>query len=149
MKGVCPFHAEPVQAQHLIFKEEDYKEYYSGENRTLLDFYKGIFKTWTLVFIGFSFNDLYVRDMLKRVHGEIDKEKKRNAKKTGVIDQRWEEVRHYAFIKRSEIDGSLRQELERIKIAVLAYERHADYEAWLKRILRASEGPVGGVETVC
>jgi hypothetical protein len=130
------------ESQFLIFKEDDYENYYRSTNRTLVDFYEDLWRNKTLLFIGFSFNDRYVVELFQKISRDLDKRFNENFKITGVPDNSLKNIKHYAFLikpthKENTEDKKFKdlcKELERMNIRVLVYEKHADYCSWLEMI---------------
>ena len=129
-------------ADNVILRKEDYERYYNSENHTLLDFLKPIYKKSCLVFIGFSFNDLYFRKILTEIYSAIEKEDSSNKEFFSSCTGKASCIQHYAFLKdnatkhdtEKESFDSLCRELESIKIKVLKYKEHRDYEGWLNKV---------------
>jgi hypothetical protein len=158
-------------ANNIIFKEDDYDRFYNSDNKTLWDFLKPLYKKSNLVFIGFSFEDPYIRKILKDIYSAIEKEDISNSEFFSYGNKN-SCIQHYAFLKDDTIESNeaslklnkepnlktpmpqeqekrleskkqnfdlLCRELESIKIKVMKYKEHRDYEQWLTLISRSKK----------
>ncbi len=97
----------------VIFKKSDYETFYSnpGKTRKLTDFYKSLYGNKTLLFIGFSFNDKYISNMLRFVRKELLEDDKTTQKFYGNTNPVQKNIKHYAFMKdvSSECEKEIKQ----------------------------------------
>lgn len=129
----------------IVLKEDDYKRYYpsiSGEDgaRDIEDYLKYIFKEHTIVFIGFSFKDYYIRETFKRIYKELEVSDQIASDKPGYVPK-LQTVEHYCFLKKEDNSNynTLIQELESIKIKVISYSEHIEWVECFKQIQRLRE----------
>jgi|GEM_PF-2173527 len=91
--------------EHIIFKKDDYELYYPSVSHredgvgVLEDYLKYIFKNYTIVFIGFSFNDFYVKEFLKKIFMELKRLDDIASTKVSYTPQIGK-IKHYAFLKK-------------------------------------------------
>ncbi|OQB45423.1 MAG: hypothetical protein BWY02_02516 [bacterium ADurb.Bin157] len=114
---------------HIIFKKNDYMDYYpsmsAGKSRnpdlcleTYLDY---IYRKHTIVFVGFSFDDEYVRGCFKGIHRRLTgRDERCFERKTGYIEI-IPRIKHYAFI-------------EEVKPQSNEFKRHKEIEAELEEM---------------
>jgi hypothetical protein len=157
-------------AENIVFKKEDYERYYSIDpgksksSRTLRDFYKFLYQDHHIIFIGFSFKDVFVKKLLQNIYKEVVADEKANRQFSSSEHSRLDDVDHYAFmhdeycakiteLRRKYPEGSqeykreknrlesyrekfriLCSELADIKITVLKYKNHKEYRSWLNTI---------------
>jgi hypothetical protein len=100
----------------IILKTDDYATFYPSVSGTqgstvLEDYLKYLYLNHTLVFIGFSFNDRYMREALRAIHRRIAEEDKIHASLSSRYEPRLERVQHYAFLQ--QYDGE--REKERLR----------------------------------
>jgi hypothetical protein len=121
----------------LIFKKDDYKKYYpsvSQEKQSsteLEDYLKYLYRDYTIVFIGFSFDDYYFKNSLKNIYENIKLNDEIHLEKPGY-SPKLKNVRHYAFLKKvssknKQFSRELDRELESIKIKVVRYSEHKEW----------------------
>lgn len=94
----------------IILKTSDYDVFYpsvSGANgSTVLEEYlKYLYLNHTLVFIGFSFNDRYMKEALRTIHSHIADEDNVHAGLSSRYQSRLERVQHYAFLPKYDVEG--------------------------------------------
>jgi hypothetical protein len=99
----------------VIFKKTDYDTFYSnpGKTRKLTDFYKSLYGNKTLLFIGFSFNDKYILDMLRFVRKELLEDDKTTQKFYGNTNPVRKNIKHYAFMK--DVSSEYEQKIEQLE----------------------------------
>ncbi len=154
-------------AENIVFKKDDYEMYYSidpgkpNSSRTLKDFYKLLYQYNHILFIGFSFKDIYVKKLLTNIYEEIVADEETNRRFSSSLCSKLEDIEHYAFMhdeycakltelwkkypaaskeykkerERIESDRNkfkiLCSELADIKITVLVYKHHKECRALL------------------
>lgn len=157
-------------AENIVFKKEDYERYYSIDpgkskgSKTLRDFYKFLYQDHHILFIGFSFKDVYVKKLLEYIYKEVVADEEANRQFSSSARSRLDDIEHYAFmhdeyrakiteLRRKYPEGSKEYEKERgriesdrnkfkklcseladIKITVLKYKHHKEYRSWLNAI---------------
>ena len=89
----------------IIFKQDDYDKYYpsvsnlkEGCTKDLEEYIKYIFKNYTIVFFGFSFNDKYFKKLLQNIYFDIKNSDELAAEKIGY-KAKLDTIQHYAFLK--------------------------------------------------
>jgi NAD-dependent SIR2 family protein deacetylase len=117
---------------NIIFKKDDYEIYYEPNNpnycNKLFDMYKHLFQSFTLVFIGVSFDDIYIDKMLHIICEDI----KRDDKGSKIFSQCnynpiYEKIQHYAFMEDPEVQyknnmDNLNRKFEEKKIGSNKYK---------------------------
>jgi len=87
-------------------KTKDYEKYYpsvskiESHDKSLEDFLKQCYKSKNIIFIGFSFQDYYVRNFFFNLSKEIEQEQKTSAdfyRESGKI-YTGKEIKHYLLI---------------------------------------------------
>lgn len=133
-----------VVVEHIVFKRDDYEKYYPSVSsvtncsEALEDYLKYIYEKHTIVFIGVSFKDRYMRESLKNIHMKIKKTDDIASGKIGRIPK-LDNICHYAFLQKvlpnnNQISKELDKELENIKIQVIRYSEHIDCTKFLEMI---------------
>jgi len=144
----------------IIFRRDDYENYYPSVSKKrdgskdLEDYLKYLYKNYTIVFIGFSFDDFYIKEAFKYIYEETMYSDQIASKKIGYLP-RLDKIQHYAFLKKVDfgnndflikninnfapeseeymkakklIDQSeLIKELESMKIKVILYNEHIEW----------------------
>jgi NAD-dependent SIR2 family protein deacetylase len=144
----------------IIFKTDDYEKYYPSASPTedgakdVEDYLKYIFKNYTIVFVGFSFDDRYIKKSLKNIYMELKRSDEIGSAKPSY-SSRLDKIRHYAFLKSVDSGNNdhliesyenfsseseeyknaiklmkskkLDEELESINIKVVRYGEHIDW----------------------
>jgi NAD-dependent SIR2 family protein deacetylase len=89
----------------IIFKQDDYDKYYpsvsnlkEGCTKDLEEYIKYIFKNYTIVFFGFSFDDKYFKKLLQNIYFDIKNSDELAAEKIGY-KAKLDAIQHYAFLK--------------------------------------------------
>jgi len=89
----------------IIFKQDDYDKYYpsvsnlkEGCTKDLEEYIKYIFKNYTIVFFGFSFDDKYFKKLLQNIYFDIKNSDELAAEKIGYTTK-LDTIQHYAFLK--------------------------------------------------
>jgi len=103
----------------IILKTSDYDIFYPSVSETagatvskvLETYLEHLYLHHTLVFIGFSFNDRYMREFLRIMHSRIASEDKIHAGLSTRCEPRLERIQHYAFLQK--YDGE--REKERLR----------------------------------
>lgn len=152
----------------IIFKTDDYEQYYPSVSQKngandVEEYLKYIFKNYTIVFVGFSFDDFYIRTAFKNIYMELKRSDKIASAKRDY-SPRLSKIQHYAFLKRIDFGNNkylienyenfspeseeykkarkliesmkLDQELGSINIKVERYDEHID---WIKCFQRIQE----------
>jgi hypothetical protein len=95
----------------IILKTEDYEAYYKQKGErlslTIWDFLKSLFKNYTIIFVGVSFEDQYLLNMLCNVYTELKSDEDINVRNRGKTNN---SVQHYAFMK-DVINENIRRKL--------------------------------------
>lgn len=88
------------KARKIIFKQSDYDLFYSdgNGNRKIIDFFKPLYRSKILLFIGFSFNDKNIFRMIDRIHKELSDEDGTAKVFDDACNQVLPGIRHYAFM---------------------------------------------------
>lgn len=94
---------------YIILKTSDYDKFYPSIAGTtgstvLQDYLKQLYLNCTLVFIGFSFNDRYMREALKQIHTCLTNEDALHAPLFKQYIPRLDSVQHYAFLKEFDLE---------------------------------------------
>ena len=152
----------------MIFKTDDYEKYYPSVSqktgaKDVEDYLKYIFKNYTIVFVGFSFNDFYIRTAFKNTYMELKRSDEIASAKRDYSP--WlSKIQHYAFLKQIDFGNNnyfienqenfsqgseeykkareliesmkLDQELGSINIKVVRYDEPID---WIKCFQRIQE----------
>ncbi len=97
-----------VDKNYIIFRKEEYDTYYPSVSgkvgvRSLENYLAYIFKNQTLVFIGFSFNDKYVRKALQNIFLDIQRTDEDASRKLGY-EPKAQKIKHYVFMKKLQLD---------------------------------------------
>ncbi|MFA5251903.1 MAG: SIR2 family protein [Phycisphaerae bacterium] len=136
---------------HIIFKRNDYLDYYpsvcAGKSLNpdycLERYLEYIYRKHTVIFIGFSFDDEYVRGCFKSINKRLTGRDKRCCEeKVGYVEI-VPQLEHYAFLeelnpqsneyqRRKEIEA----ELEEMKIKVIHFQSKRDWMDCFKKIRR-------------
>ncbi len=128
-----------VDEKYIVLKEDDYNKYYPsviGEKGSIFieQYLRYIFKEFTIVFIGFSFNDYYLREIFKIIFNELKISDEIASEKPNYLP-RIQKIKHYCFLKKpnsknekelSYFDVLIKQ-LEEINIKVIIYDEHIDW----------------------
>lgn len=119
--------------QHLIFIKDDYEKFYCGTNNTLYDFYKQLWQNNTLLFIGFSFEDYYVKEVFNKIFFELYERYNENLRVTSIEDTEFHKIKHFTFIQEYEDNKFLKlcEELKKMKIYTIPYKNHSEYKGYL------------------
>lgn len=93
----------------IIFKMDDYEKYYPSVSQKngandVEEYLKYIFKNYTIVFVGFSFNDFYIRTSFKNIYMELKRSDEIDSAKPSYSPQ-LDKIQHYAFLKRVNFDN--------------------------------------------
>ena len=152
----------------IIFKTDDYEKYYPSVSqktgaKDVEEYLKYIFKNYTIVFVGFSFNDFYIRNAFKNTYMELKRSDEIASPKPDY-SPRLSKIQHYAFLKQIDFGNNnyfienyenfsqgseeykkaweliesmkLDQELGSINIKVVRYDEPID---WIKCFQRIQE----------
>lgn len=128
-----------VDEKYIVLKEDDYNKYYpsvsGGKGSIFIEEYlRYIFKEFTIVFIGFSFNDYYLREIFKIIFNELKLSYEIASEKPNYISK-IQNIRHYCFIKKPDgkdekeqryFDALIKQ-LEEINIKAITYDEHIEW----------------------
>lgn len=101
----------------IILKTSDYDTFYPSVSKVvrgsgvLEDYLRYLYLNHTLVFVGFSFDDRYMREALKTIHSRIVDEDKIHAGLSTRHKPRLQTVQHYAFLQRYDCE----REKERLR----------------------------------
>lgn len=131
---------------YTIFKRSDYETYYpsvtnnlKGDNclETYLEY---IYSKHTIVFVGFSFDDVYLRNCLKIIKQRLIERDARCYDKLGrseVVPN----IRHYAFMQKLDrkakeynIRKRIENELEDMQIKIIHLEKWRDWMDCFERV---------------
>ena len=121
----------------IVFKQEDYEKYYPSVTskdgaKDIEDCLKYLYRYHTLVFIGFSFQDYYIRETLKKIYKELEKSDEIAKGKPGYIPVT-ENIVHFCFLKNYKKEEErekfkfLIKELKEIKIKVILCSEYIDW----------------------
>ena len=155
-----------AEERFIIFKTDDYEKYYpsvSQKNgaKDVEDYLKYIFKEYTIVFVGFSFNDFYVKTAFKNIYMELKRSDEIASAKPSY-SPRLSKIHHYAFLKRIDFGNNkylienhenfspeseeykkarellesmkLDKELESMNIKAVRYDEHIDWINCIRKI---------------
>lgn len=137
----------------IIFKQDDYDKYYpsvsnlkEGCTKDLEEYIKYIFKNYTIVFFGFSFNDKYFKKLLKNIYFDIKNSDELAAEKIGY-KTKLDTIQHYAFLKEvrylvkeeneytvKDIKEKEISDLNKIGVSTIFYENPIIFNNFLKKI---------------
>lgn len=116
----------------LIFTKESYQEFYIKQN-TIEDFIKFIYEKYTIIFLGFSFEDEYIWRKIEK----IAQENKLRALKEGRTEQA-QTMKHFLLCQPND-NGIIKHIdfLNNVKIFPIVYKkgRHIFIEAFLKYLI--------------
>jgi len=92
----------------VILKTSDYDMFYpsvshAAGSRVLEEHLKYLYLNHTLVFIGFSFSDRYLKEALRIIHSGIADEDRIHASVSSRCQPRLEGVKHYAFLQKYDV----------------------------------------------
>ena len=133
------------KAEKYVFLEREYELFYPSyygkqDSSRLEDFLKGIFREFTLVFIGFSFNDKVFRDFLIGSLKQIRNERKRMELVKGFEDSP-EIPKHFAIFRNNyESDENKKRIVETLKdlVNIIEIEQHFQVETLLQYLMEES-----------
>lgn len=99
-------HADLKSEDHpqYILKKSDYKKFYPGEDDSSMTIYKCIswfFENRNILFVGFSFADVFVKSLFKLISGEFANSQKRLKEKDSednIPEKQYSEVSHFMLI---------------------------------------------------
>lgn len=159
--------------EHLIvFKKDDYDKYYpsvsnlkEGCTKDLEEYIKYIFKNYTIVFFGFSFNDKYFKKLLQNIYFDIKNSDELATEKIGY-KPKLETIQHYAFLKEKYIvkeedeymlenikrkklnrkwNKKISDDLDNISVSTILYENPIKFLNFLKTVreLKKKESSLG------
>lgn len=92
----------------LIFKENDYRKFYAKNNlneiecNKLKDFYKLLFMSNTVLFVGFSFDDFYFLKTIELIRDEIKKDDAVGLDVSSKYSPNFSSQNHYTFLYNKE-----------------------------------------------
>ncbi|MGA1980121.1 MAG: SIR2 family protein [Sedimentisphaerales bacterium] len=132
--------------KHIIFKKDDYTTYYpsvsgakDGDN--CLEAYLGyLFERTTIVFIGFSFEDIYIYKALENIYAQLKNRDLRCEDKVGykpIVPN----IRHYALMPTinpkdpgCQEQRVLHEKLEQMGIVIVCLKQKRDWQDWFLEI---------------
>lgn len=89
----------------IVLKTDDYEIFYpsvskrrEGCSRVLEEFVRHLYKYHTLVFVGFSFGDPYLKKLLRIIHDELAREDAIHDKVSRMYKPSLDRIQHYAFL---------------------------------------------------
>ena len=148
----------------IIFKQDDYDKYYpsvsnlkEGCTKDLEEYIKYIFKNYTIVFFGFSFNDKYFKKLLQNIYFDIKNSDELAAEKIGY-KAKLDTIQHYAFLKEDEylvkeeneymsenIKKEIISELDKIGVSAILYKNPITFLNFLGTVrkLKRKESSLG------
>jgi hypothetical protein len=90
---------------YIILKTDDYDRFYPSISKTdgsgaLEDYLKHLYLNHTLVFIGCSFNDRYLKEAIRMIHRRLANDDAVHAEVVNHYIPRLESVQHYAFLQK-------------------------------------------------
>jgi hypothetical protein len=134
---------------YIVFKKDDYSVYYptvcnspNGDDcvEKYLDF---VYCKHTIVFVGFSFDDVYVRTHLKHIYEKLVARDQRCSDKIGYREI-VPKIEHYAFLWGADSNNknyrqrkAIEAELEGMKIRVVYYRERREWMDCFEKIRRA------------
>lgn len=134
---------------HIIFKKNDYMDYYPsmGAEKSrnpdwcLERYLEYIYRKHTIVFVGFSFDDEYVRGCFKSIYQRLTgRDERCFEKKTGYVEI-VPRIEHYAFSLEPDPQSGeheerkkIEKELEEMRIKVIHLQQLRDWMDCFKRI---------------
>jgi hypothetical protein len=132
--------------EYIIFKRDDYEHYYPSVannpdgDRCLETYLEHVYNGRTIVFVGFSFDDVYMRQCLRDIHRRLVARDRRSAYKIGrteVVPR----IRHYAFMpevgptaKEQKIGMEVEGQLESMNIGVIRLRLYRDWMDCFERV---------------
>ena len=139
-----------IDMRNIVFTSSVYQEYYGGsedDRLTELEQYlKDVYHEYTIVFVGFSFQDRFLSNALKRVHAALmlEKEEEDEFKPTHKIVRGRKRYGHYAFLKKEdpELDQRMDVDLKAIGINVIRYQEHKEVARCFERIELSRLSPI-------
>ena len=143
-----------AHTNYIILRRDQYDNYYpsvSGKNgpRCLENYLEYVYKNRTIVFVGFSFLDRYIRECFKNIYARISWQDEDAARRFSYQKIMPKIPRHYALIrkpreddyekrenykKRLNIYEEIKRDLELINIRVVWYDNHIDWIECFKKI---------------
>lgn len=132
---------------HIVFKTDDYKHYYpsvsgkSDGDRILENYLEWIYSKYTIVFIGVSFNDPYLRECLKGIFHRLEaRDKLCSGEKIGYREI-LPKIKHYAILPnvqntgpQREIELDIQRQIEETKISVVRFNEKREWQDCLERL---------------
>ena len=128
--------------EHVVLTRQDYDDYYPSESgkpegeRVLENYLEYIYSNYTIVFVGFSFRDKYVRNHFKRIFRQLVKRDSRCQDKIGYRDVA-PQIKHYALLPKAKCDGeqeAVQSEIEEIGINVIHYNEPREWMDCFKKL---------------
>jgi len=121
----------------IIFRKDEYDHYYPNErgnneySTSIEDYLSDIYKEQTLVFVGVSFDDIYLKRLLKKIYTKYLKNDTINSIGNPKYKPILPTIKHYAFLKNYNSDDKyqmLKDELVGLKIMPIEYD---DNKEWI------------------
>jgi hypothetical protein len=130
-----------IDEKNIVFRATEFERYYPDNeenNSVLVQYLMDLYDNYTIVFVGFGFNDKYLKRMLQKINDKLSPRGKGSGASKPTIEVSLGEPRllHYAFLKkddselRRELDGDLRS----MGIGIVRYNEHADVVKCFQRI---------------
>ena len=130
-----------IDEKNIVFRATEFERYYPDDaenNSVLVQYLMDVYDNYTIVFVGFGFNDKYLKRMLQKIHDKLSLVgKESGASKLGIeVSHAQPRIRHYAFLPRAddELDNMLDSDLRSKGIGVVRYNKHKDVVECFQRI---------------
>jgi len=146
----------------IVFKKEDYETFYPSKkgnelgNDSLEHFLRYLYEEQTIVFVGVSFNDKYLLNVLNRIYIRVKQNDEVGREQKVSYKSKLDNIQHYTFmpqdmgikatekywekgriISEQQIEkdrNNKRELLEELKIKVVTYHKHVEWTGWFKNI---------------
>ncbi|HML73670.1 MAG TPA: SIR2 family protein [Anaerohalosphaeraceae bacterium] len=170
--GKCIAYLHGKTKKHLIFRKKDYEFFYpsvsniQNGNHSLENFIEHLYFNYTLVFVGFSFSDIYFLNLLKYLFDKQKREDETLSTYLGKTYSNTDGVQHYAILQNrmfeekrileskqydnntidmkiqtiQQYTEDLERALNRINIKCLWYNEHKEWNQWFWDIEAMRQG---------
>lgn len=138
-KGLITYLHGRIESNEIIFTLLDYEKHYKNSH-AMKELYYDLYTNYTLLFIGFSFEDRYVKQVLYDVKSQILEKIKNSELPTNYLS----EIKHYVIIsEKFKIPEKICNDL---KLSPIYYpnENHIVIESYLKTIYNSRKSLIRG-----